>query len=221
MHRGLFITGTDTHVGKTVVSAALMHRYRERVPLKYWKPIQTGIEQDDDTATVRSLGNCTDEEIFDAGIRFLHPVSPHRAAQLAGMEINLDNLCQLITRQSADCRWIVEGAGGALVPINDSQLMADLMACLKWPIVVVGRSSLGTINHTLLTLEALRQRSLAVCGVVMVGESNPENRAAIEHYGQVAVLGDMPHWNLLTSETLRQWGCAKLDPGGVLWECLK
>ena len=87
---------------------------------------------------------------------------------------------------------IVEGAGGMLVPINDTQTMADLMVLLGLPVMVATRTTLGTINHTLLTIEALRARSLKIAGVVMIGEANPDNRAAIEHYGRVPVLGEMP-----------------------------
>src|ERR1700733_1783553 len=96
MIRGLFVTGTDTGVGKTVVSAALMHRYRAGIPLRYWKPIQTGIEQDDDTAEVERLGDCRSGEIQRAGIRLRHPVSPHLAARLNGTTIALRPLVDSI-----------------------------------------------------------------------------------------------------------------------------
>jgi dethiobiotin synthase len=155
-----------------------MRRYRGAAPLCYWKPIQTGIEQDDDTATVRRLGNCADDEIFDHGVRLPRPVSPHLAARLSGQEIELTPLTALVAGQSKNVRWIVEGAGGVLVPVSDTDKMTDLMRELNLPVVVVARSTLGTINHTLLTLEALRSRSLCVAGVVMVGESNPDNRSS-------------------------------------------
>ena len=95
---------------------------------------------------------------------------------------------------------IVEGAGGVLVPVNDSQTMADLMVMLGLPVIVAARSTLGTINHTLLTIEALRGRELRVAGVVMIGDSNADNRAAIEHYGNVAVVAEMPRFDPLTPE---------------------
>src|SRR5437868_15315867 len=116
--RGLFITGTDTGVGKTVASAALMHRYRAAVQLRYWKPIQAGAERDDDTQTVRSLGTCADGEILDHGVRLKQPVSPHLAAQMAGERIDLQQLRALL--QEDNSAWIVEGAGGVLVPINEN-----------------------------------------------------------------------------------------------------
>lgn len=211
MLRGLFITGTDTGVGKTVVAAALLHRYRGSLPVAYWKPIQTGIEQDNDTAEVSRLGECQPAEILDAGVRLPRPLSPHLAAKLSGTTISMEDVLDHLAGDRRKAFWIVEGAGGLLVPINDSQKMSDMMMSLGWPLVVVARSSLGTINHTLLTLEAARRRSLWVMGVVMVGDSNPENREAIERYGEVPVLGEMPLFKPLTPGRVKQWAVAALD----------
>jgi len=191
--RGLFVTGTDTGVGKTVLSAALMLRYPEA---RYWKPIQTG--PDDDTAEVRRLSG---GQVIAEGIRLPDPVSPHLAAKRVEMTIDLGPLA---TRVSA-MPVIVEGAGGVLVPINDAQTMADLMEMLGLPVIVAARSTLGTINHTLLTIEALRARALGVAGVVMIGDANADNRAAIEHYGNVAVIAEMSLFDPLTPESLRAW----------------
>lgn len=212
MLRGLFVTGTDTGVGKTVVASALLHRYRGAQSVCYWKPIQTGIEQDDDTAEAARLGECQPHEVLASGIRLPRPLSPHLAAKLSGTTISLEPLIDQLRDDRRKAFWIVEGAGGVLVPINDADTMADLMCGLGWPIVVVARSSLGTINHTLLTLEAIRRRSLWVLGVVMVGDRNRENRDAVEKYGHVAVLGEMPFFNPLTPERVRQWAVAELDP---------
>jgi len=216
--KGLFVTGTDTGVGKTVAAAALMHRYRASVPLCYWKPIQTGIEIDDDTAAVRRLGACTDEEVFGQGIRLPKPVSPHLAARWAGRRIDLAELRGMLPR--TDTSWIVEGAGGVLVPINETQTMADWMACLALPVLIVARSGLGTINHTMLTLEALRTRRLRVVGVVMIGESNTDNRAAIEGCGRVQVVGEMPVLAPLDPGSLAAWSVTHLDREARLLEFL-
>ena len=218
MLRGLFITGTDTGVGKTVVAAACMHRYRSTLPLRYWKPIQTGIEEDDDTAAVRSLAECSAEEIWDRGARLRHPVSPHLAARLSGQRIDIEKLVPLTAGNSADLRWIVEGAGGVLVPINGSEMMTDLMERLGLPVLVVARSTLGTINHTLLTLETLRHRCLRIAGVVMVGEPNLENRKAIEQFGQTNVLGELPLFSSLNAAELGRWSRENLDPSGGLMD---
>lgn len=221
MLRGLFVTGTDTNAGKTVTCAALLRRYRRVVPVRYWKPIQTGIEQDNDTAEVRRLAACQEEEIFDRGIRLPRPVSPHLAAQWRGVTIRLEELTGLIHSAGEAGPWIIEGAGGALVPINETELMTDLMRALALPVVVVARSTLGTINHSLLTLEALRARSLRIAGVVMVGEKNSDNRSAIERYGSVPVLGEMPVWRPLDAATLAAWATAELDPQSRLLELLQ
>ena len=219
MVRGLFVTGTDTNVGKTVVSAALMLRYRGQVRLRYWKAIQTGIEQDDDTAEVVRLVECESDDVLEAGVGLQRPLSPHLAARLSGVAIELQPLVD--TAKRSDRPLIVEGAGGALVPVNDSDMMADLMIGLGLPAVVVARSSLGTINHTLLTLEALRRRSIAIAGVVLVGPPNADNREAIEQYGCVAVLGELPRLEPLTPEALASWAASGLDPEARLLEHMR
>jgi dethiobiotin synthetase len=206
--RGIFVTGTDTEIGKTVVSAALLLRY----PGRYWKPIQTGIETDDDTAEIRRLTGLTNDR--DEGVRLPNPVSPHLAAARAGIRIDLETLAECPSEEA----WVVEGAGGVLVPVNETQTMANLMVRLDLPVIVVARTTLGTINHTLLTMEALRARSLQVAGVVMVGEPDSDNRAAIEHYGKTAVLGEMPRFEPLTPARLAEWARASLDPDSRLQE---
>jgi malonyl-CoA O-methyltransferase len=103
-----------------------------------------------------------------------------------------------------------------LVPINANQFMIDLIGKLGLPVVVVARSGLGTINHTLLTLDALRRRSISVAGVVMVGELNGGNRAAIENYGKISVLGELPQLTPLTPQSLKAWATASLDISGAL-----
>ena len=224
MHSGLFVTGTDTGIGKTVVSAALMHRYRTVGGLRYWKPIQTGIEQDDDTAEVERLGACGADELEMTGIRLPRPLSPHLAARLHGTAIALPSLIESVrnpARRSERTRWIVEGAGGVLVPINETETMADLIGALGLPVVVVSRTALGTINHTLLTLEALRRRNVRVAGVVMVGDRNAENRDAIERYGGIRVLGEMPHLNPLDAAGVGAWAATDLDPDRRLLEWLQ
>ena len=221
MLRGLFVTGTDTHVGKTVVAAALLHRYRRLVPLRYWKPIQTGIEHDDDTGEVCRLAGCGPGDVWSSGVRLPHRASPHLAAKLSGRTISVQPLIEAIGGERGPARWIVEGAGGALVPINDSELMIDLMGQLALPVVVTARTALGTINHTLLTLEALRRRSLEVAGVVLVGAREPENRLAIERYGCVGVLAEMPRFDPLTSEQLAAWSLHELDRESRLLEFLQ
>ena len=215
MPRGLFVTGTDTGVGKTVVAATLLHRYRGDQLLRYWKPIQTGIESDDDTADVARMAGCDDRELFGHGVRLPRPLSPHLAARLNGCTIDTNRLLEAFHREDRDARWIVEGAGGVLVPINDRETMADLMVRLSLPVVIVARTAIGTINQTLLTVEALRLRALEVVGVVMVGRQDSDACEAIERYGRVVVLGQMPIFAPLTSSALATWA-PQLDPTGRL-----
>ena len=189
---GVFVTGTDTEVGKTVASSLLVATLRRYGPVGYWKPVQTGIEEDDDTAEVRRLAACSDDEILDQGVRLPRPLSPHLSARLAGKEIDVDSLARLGLALAKDRFWVVEGAGGLLVPLNGSKLLADLIAVLELPTLIAARCGLGTINHTLLTIAELRRRSIPVAGVVMMGKPNPENRAAIEFCGKTEVLAEIP-----------------------------
>jgi len=216
MSHGLFITGTDTDVGKTTVAAALMHRFRRTGQLKYWKPVQTGIENSDDTQTVAKLGNCSKAEMHTSGVRLQRPVAPYLAAELSGKRVTIADLVQLAPKRSDSERWIAEGAGGVLVPINESEYMTDLMVALGLPVLIVARSSLGTINHTLLSIQSLRHRGLEIAGVVMVGHKNAENRKAIEKYGTVPVIDEMPWFPTLTPETLGRWATLEFDRQGQL-----
>lgn len=204
-----------------MVSAALILRYRT-LQLKYWKPIQTGIEQDDDSAEVQRLAGCGPGRTLNEGVRLPRPVSPHLAAKLSGTSLEIEPLMR-VAASITGTGWIVEGAGGVLTPLNERDLLIDLIAALKTPTLIVSRSGLGTINHTLLTIEALGRRAIAIAGVVMVGPADDisrENRLAIERYGRAVVVGEMPTLNPLTPEGLRKWAEGSLDADGRLAELL-
>ncbi len=188
--RGVFVTGTDTGVGKTVTAAVLASSRG----WGYWKPIQTGAESD--TAEVARLTGC---RVWDRGERLPDPVSPHLAAKRVGKEIDVD---AIVAQAPFSGQWVVEGAGGVLVPINDAVKMIDLMVMLNLPVIVAARTTLGTINHTLMTLQTLRAQGLEVEKVVMVGEPNPDNKDAIEFYGDV-VVEELPWMEPLTPEGVR------------------
>jgi len=187
---GFFITGTDTNVGKTVLSALLV----AALDANYWKPIQTGSVEGTDGDCVRRLAEISGERVLREEYLFEPPVSPHLAARESGVRIRLQTLPwpPIATISAPQRPWIVEGAGGALVPLNETETMLDLMRRIGLPVVIASRTSLGTINHTLLTLAALRSAKLSVHGVVLNGDENVENRRAIEHYGRVRVLGRIP-----------------------------
>jgi len=186
MPERFFITGTDTGVGKTVVSALLC----AALDAIYWKPIQTGGREGTDRHTVMQLAHLPRARTLPEAYRFAPPVSPQLAARRAGVRIELRKI--RVPRLAPREKLIVEGAGGALVPINGTQLMTNLMKHLRLPVLLVARTSLGTINHTLLSLAALRVARLNIRGVIMVGEPDRENRNAIEHYGNVEVVGMVP-----------------------------
>ncbi|NNE65706.1 MAG: dethiobiotin synthase [Pyrinomonadaceae bacterium] len=203
---GVFVTGTDTEIGKTMVSAVLISHLKESRPVIYWKPVQTGIESDDDTKTVSRLAGLHDGDIHADGIRLEKPLSPHLSARLAGTKFSVADIIETLPSEHSDAFWVVEGAGGVLVPLNDDELMIDLIEALRMPAVVVSRTGLGTINHTLLTVESLRSRNIDVSGVIMNGDANPENLKAIEKYGELKVLAQIPFVEPLSRESIAAEG---------------
>jgi dethiobiotin synthase len=186
MTRRFFVTGTDTNVGKTVLSALLV----AGLDATYWKPIQTGSSEGTDRQTVMRYAELPEEKTLPECYLFEPPVSPHLAAKQSGVTIRLER----IPRPTLAARGalIAEGAGGVLVPINDSQTMLDLMQHLGMPVVIASSTALGTINHTLLTVKALRDAKVEIRGVVMIGKENRDNERAIEHYGEVPIAGRIP-----------------------------
>lgn len=181
---GIFVTGTGTGVGKTMVSAILAAGLSAR----YWKPIQSGLGEKTDTAWVREKTGLPSNYFYPETYQFRFPLSPHVAAEKDGIHIDLE-LMDL--PRTPGGRLIVEGAGGIMVPLNEHHLMLDLMKKLAIPILLVAESGLGTINHTLLSLDLLKNHSLQVLGVVMNGPLNPDNRKAIEHFGNTSVCAEI------------------------------
>ena len=157
-----FVTGTDTDVGKTLVSAILMTGLKT----SYWKPVQSGREDMTDSGWIRSVTGFSDELFIPETYLLSQPLSPHASAMHDGVHIELKSFH--LPDDEKYPRLIVEGAGGVMVPLNESQLMIDLIKYLNLPVLLVARSTLGTINHTLLSLELLRRNGLEVLGVVMV-----------------------------------------------------
>jgi|CryBogDrversion2_2_1035213.scaffolds.fasta_scaffold11385_2 dethiobiotin synthetase len=188
-----FVTGTDTNVGKTIISAWLCHNLKAA----YWKPVQSGTIEGSDSKTISDL---SESEIFPEVYSLKAALSPHLAASLEGIQIDLNK----ITLPTTDKPLIIEGAGGVMVPLNDTHTILDLIGHLKLSTLVVARSTLGTINHTCLTLEALRSLSLPVLGVVMNGPRNTDNKQAIEHFGRTKVLAEIEPLPSLTKQTLAQ-----------------
>lgn len=199
--QALFITGTDTDVGKTIVSAWLTLHWQAA----YWKPIQSGLIQGSDSDTVARLSQAC---CYPEKWKLNAALSPHQAAALEHQHIDITEIhlpiSQINHTYAPTERLVVEGAGGLLTPLNQSACIADLIVQLKLPVLLVARSSLGTINHTCLTIEALRARHLKLIGVIMVGEQNIPNRTAIEHYGNTRVLAELPLLADLSKRQLQQ-----------------
>lgn len=194
MH-GFFVTGTDTDVGKTVVSAWLVGR----LGACYWKPVQAGNHPETDTEIVRQLAELSPDRILPEAYVLPEPIAPHEAARRAGVAIEM----QKLVPPPCDRPLVVEGAGGVLVPLNDHAFMIDLARELDLPVILVTRSTLGTINHTLLSLEAIRRRGLHLAGVVVNGPETPHNRAAIERYGRAEIIAEIPWLDSMTPEALK------------------
>ncbi len=176
----LVVTGTDTGIGKTVVAAMLARA----LGATYWKPIQSGLDDGSDAALVRTL---VDVPIHPEAYRLTAPLSPHRAAELDGVTIDPARLEPPAIRP-----LVIEGAGGVLVPVTRELLFADLFARWGLPVVLVARTALGTINHSLLSIEALRARGVRILGVAFVGEGNADSEATIGAIGRVRRLGRLP-----------------------------
>jgi malonyl-CoA O-methyltransferase len=194
---GVFVTGTDTGVGKTVAAACLARAWQAG----YWKPVQTGAATaDDDTAAVVALAGLAADHVYAPAYALQAPLSPHAAAELEGVTITMDAIRLPQTAHPL----VVEGAGGLFVPLNGRDFMIDLMAKLALPVLLVARSTLGTINHTLLSLAALRMRGLPIAGVVLNGPPNAGNRAAIERFGKVRVLAELPRVDALDKAAIER-----------------
>ena len=194
----IFITGTDTNVGKTVISALLVLA----TGYNYWKPIQCGTIPCTDRAKIIALTSYNRCYIIPKEhYLFPDPLSPHASSKNVGVQIKLTDF-QIPKSHKP---FIIEGAGGLLVPLNEqSDMMIDLIVYLKTSLVLVARSTLGTINHTLLSIEAIRKHNIPLLGVILNGPFNPSNKKAIEYYGKTKVITQVPSIEPLNSTTLRQ-----------------
>jgi dethiobiotin synthetase len=204
-----FITGTDTDVGKTLVSAMLT----VGLGAAYWKPIRTGLPYTD-TDWVRDHTGLDSRHFFKEIYLFAPHISPHEAARLEEVNINLANIVAPDYRTFP--HLIVEGAGGVMVPINENQTILDVILHLKLPTLIVARSGLGTINHTTLTVDKLRQHDIPVLGVVMNGPRHQSNREAIEHYAQVPVIAEVEPMPIINAQTLAEEFAKHFSPGDTI-----
>jgi dethiobiotin synthase len=193
----LFVAGTDTGVGKTLVSAMLM----AGLDGYYWKPIQSGAGEGADTGWIREKTGMASDRFFPEAYCLEAPMSPHAAAALENVTIDLSKIQMPVP--AGEAPLVIEGAGGLMVPINDRSLMIDVIKRLGTPVLLVARSTLGTINHTLLSLEKMKSADVDVVGVAMNGPLDVSNRNAIEHFGNVRVVAEIEMMREINAVTLR------------------
>jgi dethiobiotin synthetase len=206
MSQGIVVTGTDTEIGKTVFAAGLA----DFLDACYWKPIQSGLDGETDSQIVARLGGLPSDRILPERYRLTTPVSPHQSADIDGISIDAK---ELAIPDTGNRPLVIEGAGGLMVPLDPSTLYIDVFARWRMPVVLCARTSLGTINHSLLSIEALRRRDIDVLGIAFIGDSHPESERAICEIGRVKRLGRLPRLSPLTQGTLREAFAAAFKPG--------
>jgi dethiobiotin synthetase len=195
MTRRFVVSGTDTNVGKTVFSAGLAGA----LGAFYWKPIQSGVAPEGDKETVMRLSGLPADHVLPERYRLNAPLSPHRSAELDGVVIQPS----VLVPPDVAGPLVIEGAGGLMVPITRAFLQIDLYQTWHLPVILVTRTTLGTINHTLLSVAAMRSRGIPIHGIAFVGEDNSDNIRTIGEMGDVRVLGRLPHLPQLNAHTLR------------------
>jgi len=194
MTQTFIVTGTDTGIGKTVFAAALAGALGAR----YWKPVQAGLDDGSDSERTAALSGLPIGHVLPEAYRLVTPCSPHLAAEIDGVTIDIDRLALPAVEEPL----VVEGAGGALVPVTREILYADVFAHWGKPVVLVARTALGTINHSLLSIEALRARGVPIHGIAFVGDPVEDSEATIAAIGKVKRLGRLPMLPELTPDAL-------------------
>jgi dethiobiotin synthetase len=192
----IVVAGTDTNLGKTVFSAGLANF----LGADYWKPIQAGLGGATDSQIVARLGGLSDDRIVPERYRLKTPASPHYAAEVDGICIDADLLA---VPCSGKRPLVIEGAGGLMVPLDRNTLYIDILVRWRLPLVLCARTSLGTINHSLLSIEALRRRKIEILGVAFIGGENFDSEATICEIGEVRRLGRLPWLSPLTANSLQ------------------
>ncbi|AMX98998.1 dethiobiotin synthase [Mesorhizobium ciceri] len=203
MSKRIVVTGTDTGIGKTVFAAGLAGL----LDGFYWKPVQSGLDEETDSEVVERLAGLPSGRVLPEAHRLKSPLSPHRSAEIDGVSIEAADLAFPVLPTPL----VIEGAGGLMVPINRQTRFIDIFAEWRLPVILCARTELGTINHTLLSIEALRVRSIPLIGVAFVGEEAADTQRTITELGAVRQLGRLPLLAPLTRETLRRAMIAGFD----------
>ena len=207
--KGFFITGTDTGVGKTFFSSILMKKF----DFDYWKPIQTGKFTENDTLYIKENIGIEENRFHKSIYSFKKPLSPHLASSYEKTSINMKK----IKKPRSHRPLIIEGVGGILVPLNKKDLLINLIKKFKLPVIVVSKSILGTINHTLMTLEILKKSKINIFGVILNKVKNKkegdENAKSIEKFGNIKVLGQISSINGVTRKKIEALSKKKFISG--------
>jgi dethiobiotin synthetase len=206
--QAIVVTGTDTGIGKTVFAAALTGA----LDGYYWKPVQSGLAEETDSEAVRRLSGLTADRILPERYRLRTPASPHLAARIDGVEIDAERLALPSTPRPL----VVEGAGGLLVPLTREVTYIDVFARWRAPLVLCARTTLGTINHTLLSIEAIRTRGIPLLGIAFIGDENTDSEDIIVALGRTRRLGRLPSLTPLTAESLQAAFAAHFDVNDFL-----
>ena len=178
------ICGTDTDIGKTLISSFFVRGLQSF----YWKPIQSGIENETDSQSILRLSGVKKEKILKEAYIFKNPVSPHWAAELDEKIIDIN----LLDLPSINGSLVVETAGGLMVPITRDFLQIDQIKKWDLPVIIVSRSSLGTLNHTLLSIEALNKRNIKILGLVINGDKHLDNPKTLEEFSKLPIIAEFP-----------------------------
>lgn len=192
-----FITGIGTNVGKTIASAIVT----EALQAHYWKPVQAGDLHQTDTHTVQALVSNTQSVFYPEAYRLNTPASPHAAAKIDGIQIKLSDFKLPETQYNL----VIEGAGGLMVPLNDTHLVIDLIAQLNVEVILVSQNYLGSINHTLLSIELLKARNIPVKGIIFNGEPVPETENFILNHSGLPCLLRIGHENEITKASILKY----------------
>ncbi|WP_316766818.1 dethiobiotin synthase [Pedobacter frigiditerrae] len=198
MANNYFVTGIGTGIGKTIVSAILT----EKLNADYWKPIQSGDLAQSDSLAIASLISNDKTKIHPETYRLNNPLSPHLSAKIDGIEIKLRQFKLPETQNNL----IVEGAGGLMVPLNNDELILDLIKYLNLEVILISQNYLGSINHTLLTINTLKQHNISIKGIIFNGEANSESESYILNYTGVSHLGNIPVLKALDKTSIVEAG---------------
>ncbi|TDW50393.1 dethiobiotin synthetase [Flavobacterium sp. 270] len=192
----IFVTGISTDVGKTVTSAIVV----EALEADYWKPVQAGDLDNSDSHKIKSKISNTKTHIFENSYKLNTPASPHLAAEIDGIRIDLNK----IEEPKTNNHLVIEGAGGIFVPLNETDSIIDLIQP-DYKVIVVSRHYLGSINHTLLTIEAIRNRGLEVAGIIFSGSENKSTEDLILNKTKVKCIGRIDEEPYFDQNVIREY----------------